>query len=108
MSESDTPGWPYWMDEWVLPYVKESTLWPVLFAIAGHFVVVYAMILLSVYRDGLQGHWGWLMFSVATSFAPAIWELRLFKRPGGVFVVVFLTWASAVAVAWIGERTGFI
>lgn len=101
-------AWPLWMRDWVLPYLRESTLWPVLFAIAGHFVVIYALMLLSVYRDGLQGSWGWLLFSLASSGTPVAWEFSLFRRPGGIALVVLLTWVSAVALAWIGQITEFI
>lgn len=100
--------WPLWMRDWVLPYIQETTLWPVLFAIAGHFVVIYALMLLSVARDGLDGSWGWLAFSLASSSAPAIWEVRLFSRPGGICLVVVLTWLSAIGLAWTGHTSGWI
>ncbi|MCO4745564.1 MAG: hypothetical protein KC912_12300 [Proteobacteria bacterium] len=106
-SEHDA-RWPQWMRDWVLPYMRESALWPVLFAIAGHFVIVYALMLVSVWRDGWDGTWGWVAFSVASSSAPAIWELSLFKRPGAINLVVALTWISALIIAWIGIETGFI
>ncbi|TNE86021.1 MAG: hypothetical protein EP330_24105 [Deltaproteobacteria bacterium] len=100
--------WPLWMRDWVLPYVLEPALLPVLIAIAGHFVVIYALMLVSVYREGWAGSWGWLAFSVASSSAPAVWEITLFKRPGGINLVVALTWISAILMAWSGLRSGWI
>lgn len=100
--------WPLWMRDWVLPYIQESVLWPVLFAIAAHFSVIYALMMVSVHRGGWDGAWGWLLFSVLSSNAPVAWEFSLFKRPGPIAVVVALTWAGAVFIAWGGLKQGLL
>lgn len=100
--------WPKWMREWVLPFIQEELLYPVGMAIAAHFSVVYALMLVSVQRDGWDGPWTWLACSVVTSAAPVIWELSLFKRPAVIALVVSLTWLLAFAIAWYGVRAGYI
>jgi hypothetical protein len=102
------PGWPEWMEQWLLPYLREPVLWPVLVALLGHVVVGLAPLMLVVWRTGnptalvLLG-----LLSLGTAGLVGFEALR-FHRPGAVTLTCALTWLSSGALAWLGERTGVL
>lgn len=104
--EKPPPGWPAWMEDWVIPYVREPALWPVLLALLGHVVVAIAPMLLAAWRTREP----WAFVGLAAMVALSAWlvgfELRRFHRPRGVTAVVVGTWLCSVGLAWLADRTG--
>jgi hypothetical protein len=93
------------MENWVIPYLREQSLWPVLFALLGHVVVILALALLATWRG--EGVVGTVLMS-AISVGLVGWEVRIFGRPGGMTRSVVLTWIAGIVMAAIGVHTGFV
>lgn len=104
--ESPPPGWPEWMENWVIPYVREPALWPVLLALLGHVVVALVPMMLATVRDQA----GWAILGLLALSALSAWlvgfEVRRFHRPRGVTLAVVSTWLVSVGLAWLADRTG--
>ena len=95
-----------WVDRFVLVFVRESTLWPVLFVIIGHVVVFTAPVLLLSMRDGRPSAFValalLLFFSV--QIVRADWSRG--GRLAALSVLVAVVWALSLAAAWLANDTG--
>lgn len=108
--EADAPaagGWPPWVQRYVMPFLEETGLWPVLFAMIGHVVVIIAPLVLALSRGGLVAAVP-LTFLLLISFALCKTEVEARGRPGPVAAVVVLVWLGSVLVAWICGVTGVL
>lgn len=106
LAEPAAPGWPLWIETWVLPYVREPTLWPVLVALLGHVVVGIVPLVLFVVRSGSVRGGLVLGGMVVGSLGLFGFEVFRFRRPGAVSVVVGATWVVSLGLAWLADRTG--
>ena len=97
-------GWPVWVERFVMPYMQETALWPVLLALLGHTVVIIAPILTNVARGWLPAFVplfvvvnlsGWLIYA----------DVRRKWRPGAVTATVAITWVLATIVAVAAYKT---
>ncbi|MEQ1504148.1 MAG: hypothetical protein ABMB14_18035 [Myxococcota bacterium] len=104
--EPQPPGWPDWIEEWVLPYLREPTLWPVLVALLGHVVVGLVPPMLAVWRTGSAWAAVALALVAVGSLGAIGFEVGRFRRPGAVSLAVIGTWALAVGTAILAARTG--
>jgi hypothetical protein len=102
------PMWPAWFEQWVLPYLREPVLWPVLLAVMGHVVLVVTALELAVWRvRSIES--GVVLLALALGSAGAtLFEVRRSGRPGPVTVTLALSWAASVGGAWLAERTGVL
>jgi len=97
----------HWLDRFVLPYITDSSLWPVLFAILGHVGVVLAMPMLNVYRSGdLVSLGALILLGVGPCGAILRWEWGETGKLGPLTRVVGLTWAMAFLLAYVANRYG--
>jgi hypothetical protein len=101
-------GWPDWLEQWVLPYLREPALWPVLVAIMGHVVVAVVALELALWRERSVGSGALLALLLAGSGAATTFEIRRSGRPGAVTATLALSWAASVGGAWLAERTGLL
>lgn len=106
--EPPPPGWPDWVERWVLPYLSEPALAPVLIAVLGHVVVALAPLMLWAWRTGSGVAVALLVIAAAASLALCTFELWRFRRPRAVTLVLLGLWAASVAAAWFGERSGVL
>lgn len=97
--------WPVWVETWVLPYVREPVLWPVLIAILGHVVVLFALGALNVWRGE---SWTAAVLSVAFTVGSVGWEYRVMRRPGPIAAWIALTWLVSIGLVVLSVRTGFL
>jgi hypothetical protein len=89
---------PSRVDRWLLVFVREPTLWPVLLVVIGHAIALLAPLLLWAIRDGQRGP-GWTLALLALPCVAGIsWELRD-RGPGALTGLLFSTWALSVAAA---------
>ena len=102
----DEPDWPPWVQTWILPYVEEATLWPVLFALLGHVAMLMAPMMLFVNRHGSVNSAVALIALALATAALIRFEVRYRRRPGGVTLSMVLTWGSAAAIAWLSDYYG--
>lgn len=100
-------AWPLWVRTWVMPYLQESALWPVLIALLGHVVIVIAPLLLGLAR-GNPAMALPLTVLVMLSFWLCKTEIQASRRPGVVSAVVALTWIASAIVGWGGGATGLL
>jgi hypothetical protein len=97
----------HWLEKFVLPYITNSALWPVLFAIIGHIAVLLAMPMVNVWRDHSipsAAALGFLLFGPCG--AVVRWEWRTNRKPGPLSWTLLITWAMSVGLAYLAARYG--
>jgi hypothetical protein len=104
--ERDAFDGPSWVDRWLLPFVREPTLWPVLLVVIGHAMAIIAPLLLLAVRDRSVPASVALLGLVAVSGVTVRFDLRRSGRPAALSWVVLVTWLGSGAVAWLAHRTG--
>ncbi len=95
-------------DRWVLPYVEDSALWPVLIVVIAHVVVFIAPLLLYSVRDGhllSVGVLAWLIFMSAQVVRDEVKRIGRFGTLGWLLVV---TWLLSGIAAFYGARWDII
>jgi len=105
MGEQRGEGWPPWVETWVMPYLEDSALWPVAFALLGHVVVVIVPVMLLVWRGSVPAVAPLLLLLSGSAYLLHM-EFRAKRRPGVLSVAVLLTWGSSVPLAYVAETTG--
>lgn len=92
------------LDTWAWPYLEETTLWPVLFALLAHVVVLIALVLLHAWRAvGPFGYAGVILLGLL-SFDLVRREVAERRRPGRLTLLVAVNWAlGAVTAAFTGH-----
>lgn len=98
-------GWPPWVEQWVLPYVRDSGLWPVLVALLGHVIVVIAPLMLSLYRGFLPSFLPLFFLTIFSGYCCFL-DFQRRRRPGIVTALVGVVWALSAGLAWLAHTTG--
>ncbi|MCP4868627.1 MAG: hypothetical protein GY898_07905 [Proteobacteria bacterium] len=97
----------HWLERFVLPYITDSALWPVLFAILGHVGVLLAMPMINVYRDGdLFSLAALILLAGGPCVALMRWEWDRDRKPGPLTWMVLLTWVLSVVLAVVAYKFG--
>ncbi len=97
----------HWLEKFVLPYITNSALWPVLFAILGHVAVVLAMPMVNVWRDHdvfSAVFLGFLLFGPC--FAVMRWEFSTARKPGPLTWTILITWGMGAGLALLATKYG--
>ena len=104
----DQVQWPPWFKNWVLPYVEESLLWPIFFAVWIHFVMALGVMMAMTIRDQpLLG--GAVLFVILSGTGRAIWfEWQVRGRPGMIAVLLILTWICGALTGYWGAAYNLI
>ncbi len=101
-------GYPLWVEQFALPFVRDFGLFPVLVAIVGHFAVALAPLLLWVFRGHSPvGALGLLIVAIG-SWEVISLDLHAVGRPGRLSAVLFSVLALAGVLAWLGDRYGLL
>ena len=111
MSEPNEPApaaWPPWVQDWILPYLDDSILWPVLFALLGHVLLIIVPFLLQVWRYANPGAGIILVILMFGSGHLVHMELQAIGKPRGLTAVLVLMWLAALPCAWFAETTGVL
>ncbi|MEN0064038.1 MAG: hypothetical protein AAGA48_17935 [Myxococcota bacterium] len=95
--------WPAWIEEWVLPYLNNASLWPVWIALIGHVVVGIAGLMLLGVRQSLPEAWFVLVLLGLGSGWLVAKEWQVSAKLGGVALTVVLGWAASAGLAWLAE-----
>ena len=100
--------WPDWFKKWVLPYLEESLLWPILFAVWAHAVLALAVVVSVAISGNL-----FLGLALATILLSAsgrvVWfEWEVKGRPGWIFIFVVVTWLAGALVGYWGMEYNLI
>jgi hypothetical protein len=107
---SDEPargeGWPPWVEQWVLPYVDDIALWPVLVALLGHVAVILVPLMVQVIRNQSIPALGVLAMLAWNSWLVVRMELRAIGRAGRLTAAMLGTWTISLPLAWWTESIG--
>lgn len=103
--ESDAPE-EDWVDRFILVFVHESMLWPILVVIIGHVVVFTAPALLLAMRDRRASAFAALLLLAFFSVQIVRFDLRRSGRLAALSALVSVVWVLSVAVAWVAHKTG--
>jgi len=97
---------PAWSDRWILPFVREPTLWPVGLVLVAHVVVFLAPLLLLAVRDGRSSAAATLAATALASAWAAGREWRRRGRPGAFGALLGGLWLLSGAGAVLAHHAG--
>ncbi len=106
--ETPATPWPDWVEKWVLPFLDETSLWPVLIAVIGHIVALLTLVVLTAWRQPLPvGAFGvGLMLVISGRLA---WtEISFYQRPGAMTGFIALCWALSIGGAVFAQHYGLL
>lgn len=98
--EAAEPDGMGWFPRFVLTYVDNTLLWPVLFAVLVHVALVIAALLVFAVRDLNAGAMALLVPPALATVSLVRMEIRWRERPGGLAVWMALTWLGSAGLAW--------
>ena len=104
-SEREPTG-QLWVDRWILPAVREPTLWALLLVMIGHVVAFVAPALLFAVRDGYIGARMAVLALLVLTFGCVRFEIRRHRRPDLLSAILLVTWLASGAAAWACNRYG--
>lgn len=99
---------PAWYTTWVEPYLNDSALWPIVFAVAGHVMVLIVPVALIVFRTGNIGAGIVLAIMVVASLRLAAFEWQHRGGPRGMTLVLVLTWLASAGMIALALETNFL
>jgi hypothetical protein len=92
------------LERWVLPYLREPTLWPVLLVVMGHAAAFLAPMMLLGLRDRRGPALAALLGAAGLTGAGVRAESRAVGRPGAFSVALAATWLLAAGAAVAAHR----
>jgi len=98
--------WHACLDDWIAPYVRDSTLWPVLFVIWVHAAAFLAPLLLMALRERHPIASASIAILAVGSSIAAIKEARLRGHPRELTALLVATWLGGGAAAWLADAYG--
>ena len=112
MSSAEDPGsdrdpqGELWVDRWLLPAIRESTLFPLLLVVIGHVIAFVAPALLFALRDRRIGAQIALFALAVLTFGCVRFEIRRHRRLDLLSAILLATWLASGVVAWACDRYG--
>lgn len=98
--DGDTSGGELWIDRYVYPAVRESTLFPLLLVVIGHVVAFIAPALLFAVRDRSFASMIALFGITVLSVQCVRFEVARSGRPDVLSWILLATWLVSGATAW--------
>jgi len=96
------------VERWVLPYFRDSSLWPVLLVVLAALIAFLASAVLYAVRDreplGIVAT-GLLLVG---SLRAIRWEWQVRGRFGAIGITLVVVWGLAALAAWYGARSGLV
>jgi hypothetical protein len=99
---------PHGVDMWIMPYLRDSSLWPVLVVLVLHVVAFVVPVLLFAARDRRTGAifaLGVLMLLTLRGFR---WEIRSREKFGAISWLIVATWITSLLAAYLANRYDFL
>lgn len=116
MSAADGPGpedpepiggaYGPWVERFILPFVREGPLWPILIVVMSHAAAFLAPLLLLSLRDRTSAAGAALAGVALLSAGVVRYEVRRLRRISALSGVLFATWLLSAVLAWIADRYG--
>jgi hypothetical protein len=101
------PEGPF-LERWVLPYLRDSTLWPILLVLVAHVVAFLAPLILWAARDGGAASLATVGAFAALTGAGFWLERRQRGGIGAFSALLVCTWLLAGALAAVGHHTAIL
>lgn len=101
-------GEPRGVDLWIMPYLRDSALWPVTLVVIAHAVAFFAVVLLAVARDRSPAAIGGLGVLGYLSLLAVRFEVKREGSPRGITGLIVVTWLLSAVTAYYGGRWGYI
>ncbi len=98
----DLEAKPEWLQRWVLPYIEDSALWPVLIVLIAHAMAFISPMIAFTVRDHSFAAGLVVIWLAYLSFRGAQYERRVRDRYGSFTWVLVVTWAVSLVGAYYG------
>ena len=95
-----------WAERWLLPFVRDSTLWPVLLVAIGHAAAFLAPALLLAVRERRLAAQAAVLLLAALTVTSVGKEVRRHRRLGALNAVILCAWLLGVVLAVLADRYG--
>lgn len=98
---------PHGVDLWIMPYIRDSSLWPVLIVLVAHVVAFVTPVLLFAVRDARIGPMiaiGVLAILTVKGFR---WEMRTRRAFGAISWLIVVCWTASAIAAYFADRSNF-
>ena len=99
-SDAREPRGELWVDRWILPALRDTSLLPIVLVVAGHCVALVAPMLVFALRDRRVGAQMAVLGLMVLTFGCVRFEIRRRGRPDLLSGWVGGTWLVALAAAW--------
>jgi hypothetical protein len=99
-NDAREPQGELWVDRWILPALRDTSLLAIVLVVAGHFVAFTAPMLIFAVRDQRIGAQLAVLGLIVLTFGCVRFEIRRNGRPGLLSGWIGGTWLAALAVAW--------
>jgi hypothetical protein len=94
------------VERFILPFVREPTLWPVLLVVIGHAAAAIAPAMLLAVRDRNPTAWLALVVLAALSVSVPVYEVDRQRRPGALSAIVLVAWLLGAGLALVAHHYG--
>jgi hypothetical protein len=101
-------GYGPWADRWLLPFVRDSTLWPVLLVVVAHAAAFLAPALVFALRDRRLPAQAAVLLLAALTVRVVGGELRRRRRVGALNAVLLSVWLLGGTLAVVSDRYGIL
>src|SRR5215472_14975664 len=91
-------------ERWIMPFVREPLLWPVMVVLVAHGIAFLAPIQILAIRDRRIAALAALSALLVLSGTAVRRELARIHRPGVVCALLGVTWVFAAVLAVLADR----
>ena len=98
---------PHGVDLWIMPYIRDSSLWPVLVVFILHIAAFLAPVLLYAVRDARIGPIVAVAVVGVLTLRGFRWEMRARNQFGAISWLIVVSWAVSAIAAFFADRHDF-
>ena len=98
---------PQGIDMWIMPYLREPSLGPVLVVIIAHIVAFVAPVLLYAVRDQRPGPIVAIVVIALLSLRGFRWEIRTRNGFGAISWLIVVSWVGSFVAAYFANLHNF-
>jgi hypothetical protein len=99
---------PRGVDLWVMPYLRDSSLWPVLIVLIIHVSAFITPLILYAVRDGRSGPAAATCIVLFLTVRGFYWEISTRKKFGAVCWLIVTCWFTSFAAAYFADLYDFL
>jgi hypothetical protein len=96
------------VDLWIMPYIRDVSLWPVLVVLIVHVVAFVTPVLLYAIREQRTGPIVCVGIVVLLSLRGIYWEMQARKTFGAISWLIVVSWVSSFVAAYFANLHDFL